>query len=43
MYAAYNLIDAKKELHLFQESQHWTFPEQREMINEWVIDQLKTD
>ncbi len=41
MYAAYNVINGPKELHLFQESQHWTFPEQRDMIAEWVIDQLK--
>lgn len=40
-YAAYNVIDAKKELHLFQETQHWTFPEQREMRNEWLFGKLK--
>ena len=25
MYAAYNVINAEKELHVFQETQHWTF------------------
>ena len=41
MYAAYNVINAEKELHVFHESQHWTFPEQREMIGKWVLEQLK--
>lgn len=40
-YAAYNVIPGKKELHIFQETQHWTFPEQNEMKNEWLIDKLK--
>lgn len=43
MYAAYNLINAEKELHVFQESQHWTFPEQREMVGKWVDEQVKKD
>lgn len=41
MYAAYNLIKAKKELHVFQETQHWTFPEQQELKNEWLLEKLK--
>lgn len=40
MYAAYNVIDAEKELHVFQETQHWTFPEQHELKNEWLDDKL---
>lgn len=40
-YAAYNVIDAEKELHIFQETQHWTFPEQREMRNDWLFGKLK--
>lgn len=43
MYAAYNLIKAEKELHIFQESQHWTFPEQRTMVGKWVDEQFKKD
>lgn len=39
-YAAYNVIDAEKELHIFQETQHWTFPEQREQRNNWLFDKL---
>ncbi len=41
MHAAYNVINAKKELHIFQETQHWTFPEQQELKNEWLFDKLK--
>ncbi|MFC4720962.1 acetylxylan esterase [Geojedonia litorea] len=41
MYAAYNVIDSKKELHVFQATQHWTFPEQRELKNQWLYEQLK--
>jgi len=41
IYAAYNVIPGKKELHIFQETQHWTFPEQEEMKNEWLFEKLK--
>ncbi|MBC6999340.1 acetylxylan esterase [Cytophaga sp. FL35] len=41
MYAAYNLIEVKKELKVFLETQHWTFPEQREMKNQWLYAKLK--
>ncbi|WP_425236392.1 acetylxylan esterase [Ulvibacterium sp.] len=41
MFAAYNVIDAQKELHVFQETQHWTFPEQRELRNAWLYGKLK--
>ncbi|WP_149274454.1 acetylxylan esterase [Pareuzebyella sediminis] len=40
-FAAYNVIPAKKELHVFQETQHWTFPEQREMRNTWLFEKLR--
>jgi cephalosporin-C deacetylase-like acetyl esterase len=40
MYAAYNVIRAPKELKLFQETGHWVFPEQNEMMNKWLIDKL---
>ncbi len=40
-YSAYNVITAPKELHIFQETQHWTFPEQQELKNEWFYKQLK--
>tara|TARA_Y100000385_G_scaffold289765_1_gene360279 strand:- start:313 stop:1602 length:1290 start_codon:yes stop_codon:yes gene_type:complete len=41
MYAAYNVIQSEKELHVFQETQHWTFPEQRELKNKWLFQKLK--
>ncbi len=41
MYAAYNVIPGKKELHVFQETQHWTFPEQNELKNDWFYAKLK--
>ena len=40
MFAAYNVIEAEKELHIFQETQHWTFPEQREMKEKWLFERL---
>jgi cephalosporin-C deacetylase len=40
-YAAYNVIDSEKELHIFQQTQHWTFPEQRELKNQWLFEKLK--
>jgi cephalosporin-C deacetylase len=41
MYAAYNLISAEKELHIFQETQHWTFPEQVDLKNKWLFGKLR--
>ncbi len=40
MHAAYNVIDAKKELHVFPETQHWTFPEQQQLKNRWLEEKL---
>lgn len=40
MYAAYNVIEAPKEIHLFLETGHWTFPEQREQANQWLMEKL---
>jgi len=41
MYSAYNVITAPKELQIFQETGHWTFPEENEALNNWLIKQLK--
>jgi cephalosporin-C deacetylase len=41
MYSAYNVITAPKELQIFQETGHWTFPEQNEMISSWLLKKLK--
>jgi cephalosporin-C deacetylase len=40
MYAAYNVITAPKELNLYLETGHWTYPEQREKFNNWIIGKL---
>lgn len=41
MYSAYNVITAPKELHLYQETGHWTFPEQTEAMYIWLMKKLK--
>ena len=41
MYAAYNVITAQKELHLYLETGHWTYPEEAEAVNNWLINKLK--
>lgn len=41
MYSAYNVITAPKELHLYQETGHWTFPEQTEALNNWLVKKLQ--
>ncbi|SDM39757.1 acetylxylan esterase [Kriegella aquimaris] len=40
-YSAYNVLPGKKELHLFQKTQHWTYPEQQELKNEWLFTKLR--
>ena len=40
IYSAYNVITAPKENHIFQDTQHWTYPEQREMRYDWLLDKL---
>jgi cephalosporin-C deacetylase-like acetyl esterase len=40
MYSAYNMITAQKELQIFQETGHWTFPEQNEAVNNWLVKKL---
>lgn len=41
MYSAYNVISAPKELQIFQETGHWTFPEESEAVSNWLMKQLK--
>ncbi|MFN8353608.1 MAG: acetylxylan esterase [Spirosomataceae bacterium] len=41
MYASYNVISAPKELFLALETGHWTYPEQTERVNNWLVDKLK--
>ncbi|MGC1240325.1 MAG: acetylxylan esterase [Chryseosolibacter sp.] len=43
MYAAYNVIKAPKELFLALETGHWTYPEQRDRFNNWMVEKLKQE
>ena len=36
MFSAYNVIPGKKELHLYQETAHWTYPEQQTESKAWL-------
>jgi cephalosporin-C deacetylase len=40
MFSAYNMIKAPKELQIFQETGHWTFPEQNEAVLNWLVKKL---
>lgn len=40
MHSFYNVIEAEKELHVFQETQHWSFPEQAQLRSKWLDDKL---
>ncbi|MDR1115179.1 MAG: acetylxylan esterase [Tannerella sp.] len=41
MYAAYNVIPGNKELDLYLNTGHWTYPEQRTAGDEWIGKQCK--
>ena len=43
MYAAYNVITAPKELLPAQETGHWTYPEQYDKTNAWLVNHLLGD
>jgi cephalosporin-C deacetylase-like acetyl esterase len=40
MYSAYNVIQAPKSLTIYEETGHWTYPEQREKMQEWLVEKL---
>ncbi len=40
MHPAYNVISAQKELWLYQETGHWTYPEQTERVSNWLYTML---
>jgi cephalosporin-C deacetylase-like acetyl esterase len=42
MYAAYNVITAPKDLYLALETGHWTYPEQTEKLNNWLLQRLQS-
>ena len=39
-YSAYNVITAPKQLEIYQEIGHWTFPEQNKKAKEWLLSKL---
>ena len=41
MYSAYNVINAPKEIHVYQDTGHWTYPEQWKTKKQWLLDKLK--
>lgn len=41
MYAAYNVISAPKSVFLALETGHWTYPEQNELLNSWLVEKIK--
>ncbi len=41
MHAAYNVIPGEKEWSPYYETEHWTFPEQREEGNGWLFSKLE--
>ncbi|WP_128547727.1 acetylxylan esterase [Larkinella soli] len=42
MYAAYNVIPGPKMLKLYEDTGHWTYPEQTELMTNWLVQQLKS-
>jgi cephalosporin-C deacetylase len=40
-FSAYNVIEAPKEIHVFPNSRHWTYPEAMALGNEWLLKKLK--
>ncbi|CAN5354257.1 acetylxylan esterase [soil metagenome] len=40
LYSVYNVIQPPKNLLVVQQTGHWTFPEQHEITNKWLLEQL---
>ena len=40
MYSAYNVINAPRQLFLAPDTGHWTYPEQQERKNNWLLEKL---
>ena len=40
MYSAYNVIQAPKSLNIYEETGHWTYPEQNEKVRKWLVEKL---
>lgn len=42
-YCAYNVIESDKQAIVYQEIGHWRYPEQREIVEGWLMKQLSKD
>ena len=40
MFSAYNVIQAPKSLNIFEETGHWTYPEENELARIWLLGKL---
>lgn len=40
MFSAYNVIQAPKSLTIFEETGHWTYPEENEKLRNWLVEKL---
>jgi cephalosporin-C deacetylase len=41
MYASYNVTTAPKDLKLYLDTGHWTYADEREIMNNWLVDKMK--
>lgn len=41
MYASYNVISAPKDLKLYLDTGHWTYADERDIMNNWLVEKLK--
>ncbi|TDE17482.1 acetylxylan esterase [Dyadobacter psychrotolerans] len=41
MFAAYNVTNAPKELKLYLDTGHWTYADERDIMNNWLTEKLK--
>ncbi len=41
MYSVYNVITAPRELMVVPETGHWTYPEQNEVLSNWIMSRLQ--
>lgn len=41
MHVAFNAIAASKEIALYPETGHWFYPEQRALMNAWLLEKLR--
>lgn len=40
-YAAYNVVNAPKQAKIFHDTGHWTYPEQRQAMSQWLLSKIR--